>query len=210
MRARSRDWKPSSGPRGCWEVMDIEAEFGEGMWKMALNVTEYLFASRLDHVTCQCPADVPALTLDVASMIDPPSRRAWPVDPRCPLYLQRHHGALGRRKRRVLHRARCGMYPVGRHRTELPSAPADRLVLWWGFSPFDAIKARKLQIGPRIPPSVPQPMGRQHKVDEAGLEALYQEAQAGTQDLLGEPRFLGALLDICREWPDWNRSGTAG
>ena len=33
------------------EVMDVEAEFADGVWKMALNVTEYLFASRLDRIT---------------------------------------------------------------------------------------------------------------------------------------------------------------
>jgi hypothetical protein len=186
------------------EVMDVEAEFGEGVWKIALNVTEYLFAARLEGVVRQCPADVPALALDVASMIDPPDRRACPLDPRRPLYAQRHHGALGRRKHRFLHRASRGRYRVGRHRTDLPTAPADELVLWWGYSPFDAIRARKLQIGPRIPPWVPRPLGLQHKVDETGLEALYVKEQAGVRDLLGEPRFVRALLDIRREWSDWD------
>lgn len=191
------------------EVMEVEAEFGEGVWKMALNVTEYLFVSRLDRLTARCPDDVSALALDVASMIDPPSRRAWPVDPRAPLYLQRHHGVIGRRKSRFLHRARRGQYRVGRHRTDLATARVDELVLWWGFSPFDAIRARKLQIGPRIPPSVPRPLGLQHKVDEAGLEALYREQQADVRDLLGEPRFVSALSDICREWPSWGLPGVA-
>lgn len=189
------------------EIMDIESEFGEGVWKMALNVTEYVFASHLDHITRQCPSDVPALALDVASMIDPPERRAWPVDPRYPLYLQRHHGAFGRRKNRFLHRARHGCYRVGRHKSDLPAAPTDRLVLWWGFSPFDAIKARKLQIGGRIPPSVPAAWGAQHKVDAAGLETLYREQSADTQDLLEDPRFRDGLLDICRDWPDWHLPG---
>ena len=33
------------------EVMDVEAEFPEGVWKMALNVTEQLFTSSLDRIT---------------------------------------------------------------------------------------------------------------------------------------------------------------
>ena len=185
------------------EVMDVEAEFGEGVWKMALNVTEYLFVSRLDRLTRQCPDATPAMALQVASMVDPPSHRALPVSPRLPLYLQRHHGVIGRRGFRFLHRARRGEYRVGRHRTILSAELADGLVLWWGFSPFDAVKARKLQIGARIPPSARPQLGAQHRVDEAGLEELYRQQQTDVRDLLDEPRFVGPLLDICREWPEW-------
>ena len=186
------------------EVMDVEAEFAEGVWKMALNVTEYLFAASLDRITGLCRPEVPAVALDVASMIDPPSHRALPVSPRVPLYLQRHHGAIGRRGHRILHRALRGEYRAGRHRTRLPCESVDGLVLWWGFSPFDATRARKLQIGPRIPEAaVRQRLGFQHMVDEEGLERLYLEQQQDVRDLLGEPRFVQPLLDICREWPDW-------
>src|SRR5678816_1563264 len=138
-------------------------------------------------------------------MIDPPSHRALPVSPRIPLYLQRHHGVIGRREPRFLHRALRGDYDVGRHRTSLPCESVDGLVLWWGFSPFDATKARKLQIGPRIPEAAVQKgWGIQHIVSEAGLERLYLDNQKDVRDLLGEPRFLQPLLDICREWPDWD------
>jgi hypothetical protein len=186
------------------EVMDVEAEFGEGVWKMALNVTEHLFTSRLDRITAQCAPETPALRLDVASMIDPPTHRALPVNPYVPLYLQRHHGVIGRRPPRYLHRAPRGEYGVGRHTTQLPCTPADGLVLWWGFSPFDATKPRKLQIGARIPEAAARKRwGFQHLVDDAGLEQMYREQQADVRDLLDEPRFLGPLLDICREWPSW-------
>jgi hypothetical protein len=183
------------------EVMDVEAQFGDGVWKMVLNVTEYLFVSRLSKITDRCASKVVAVALEVASMIDPPAQRACPVDPRLPLYFQRHHGALGRRKQRFLHRARDGRYRVGRHKSDLPAVAGAELVLWWGFSPFEAIKARKLQISARIPPWVPDPWGAQHKVDDAGLEALYRQEQVGVRDLLAEPRFLRPLLDIDREWP---------
>src|SRR5262245_4852911 len=190
------------------EIMDIEAEFGEGVWKMALNVTEYLFVSHLEGVTRRCPPNVPAIAFEVASMIDPTARRSWPVDSRWPLYLQRQHGVIGRRKHRFLHRATHGHYRVGRHKTDLTTTVVDELVLWWGFSPFDAIKARKLQIGARIPSSVPAAWGIQHKVDDAGLEALYREQLTDVRDLLCEPRFRDALLDICRSWPGWAIAST--
>lgn len=187
------------------EVMDVEAEFAEGVWKMALNVTEYLFASSLDRITGACGAGTRAVALDVAAMVDPPSPRAVPVSPRIPLYLQRHHGVIGRRAPRVLHQALRGEYEVGRHRTSLPCESADGLVLWWGFSPFDALKPRMLQIGPRIPEAaVRKGWGYHHLVDEDGLEQRYRRHQEGMRDLLGEPRFVQPLLDICREWPDWD------
>ncbi|MGH7340513.1 MAG: hypothetical protein ACREKH_08495, partial [Candidatus Rokuibacteriota bacterium] len=149
-----------------------------------------------------------AVSLDVASMIDPPSHRALPVDPQIPLYRQRHHGVIGRRGVRFLHRAVRGEYHPGRHKTRLPAAQADGLVLWWGFSPFEAVKPRKLQIGARIPElDVRKGYGYQHIVDDAGLEELYLKEQADVRDLRGEPRFLDPLLDICREWPAWDRAG---
>ena len=187
------------------EVMDVEAEFAEGVWKMALTVTEYLFASSLDRITTGWRTDVRAVAIDVAMMIDPPSHRALPVSPRIPLYLQRHHGQIGPSRHRFLHRALRGEYHVGRHRTNLPCESVDGLALKWGYSPFDAIKARKLQIGARIPEeAVRKGWGYQHMVDEEGLEQDYQRRQQDVRDLLGDPRFVQPLLDICREWPDWD------
>lgn len=190
------------------EVMDVEAEFPEGVWKMALTVTEYLFTSSLDRITRQCRPDAQALGITIAMMIDPPSHRALPVSPRIPLYLQRHHGDLRSDlpyRYRFLHRALRGEYEVGRHQTNLPSETVDGLVLKWGYSPFDAIKARKLQIGARIPEEAARKgLGHQHMVDEAGLEQQYQQRQQDVRDLLDDPRFVRPLLDICSVWPNWN------
>lgn len=187
------------------EVMDVEAEFAEGVWKMALTVTEQLFVSSLDRITGRCRPEARAVAIETMCMVDPPSHRALPVSPRIPLYLQRHHGAIGRRSPRVLHRALRGEYHVGRHRTNLPCEDVDGLVLWWGFSPFDALKARMLQIGPRIPEeAVRKRWGFQHMVDEEGLERRYLDHQQDVHDLLAEPRFVQPLLDICREWPNWD------
>jgi hypothetical protein len=61
-----------------------------------------------------------------------------------------------------------------------------------------------LQIGPRIPEAVRRRWGYHHMVDEEGLEQRYLRHLQDARDLLDEPRFVRPLLDICREWPDWD------
>jgi hypothetical protein len=177
------------------EVMATEREFGG--WKLALNVTEFLFhedlRAYLERFEAQHP-EVPAIGIPSFVMVDRVADAALPLTSE-PLWRQRTHGYFDgdRRTRRLryLHRERDGAYEMGRHGTGHRSVEAqDLALLWFGWSPYAQIRARKLQIQMRMPESDKQAgWGWQHLVTPEQLDARFQDEARKTRSLLEDPRY---------------------
>lgn len=178
------------------EVMELEAE--RTGWKLALNATEFLFhhdlRSYVDRIERHGPGDVKAIGISSFVMADRVEDRGRPVTDE-PLYVQRTHGyfdeTLYWRRLRYLHREQHGAYAIGRHGTAHRSAfSSDLVLLWFGWSPYEQVRARKLQIQTRMPESDKgQGLGWQHLVTPEQLDAQFLEHAARAKDLTSDPRF---------------------
>jgi len=192
---------------GCdQQVMEQERRFPD--WKMALNVTEFLFHPDphryLEEFDQEYPG-APALWTRSYMMVDPIEMREVPVDPTVPLVLQRHHGIPapdGWGRERLLHRAADGRYYPGRHQSALPGLNReDLLLLWYNYSPYEQIKHRKLQIQKQLPQSdIDLGRGHHHIRTEEQLDAEYVEVAARTTDLQQDPLYLNSTFGFLYEY----------
>lgn len=131
------------------EVMDIEA--GVDGYKIALNVTEFLVASRpftrTDRNQCFRVEAYIAIP-DTTTTTEPADEEQFwrPIDKLA------HQSERGYRS---LHSHPRGNYTLGRHSTHHPAQAIDHvLIVWCGFYPWNAWTIqRKLQIQHRIPDS---------------------------------------------------------
>lgn len=152
------------------EVMDIEACI-QG-YKIALNVTEFLVASKPFDRTdlSNCFRIEAYIVIPDSTMTDPSDDvQFWrPIDT---LAYQSERGY------RALHSHQRGCYSTGRHSTHHLTHPIDHLfILWCGFYPWNARTIqRKLQIQHRIPDS-DKACGNGHQ-HLWGVERMEQEIQ---------------------------------
>jgi hypothetical protein len=184
---------------GAWEndqyMMAVEQETEQrfpGSWKTVLNTTEFLLAADLDMLDQWLGSRVAPMGV---AMIDHPDRRPDPLD-KPDLFSMKHHGCLDLGHRRLIHRQPHGNYTPGRHNwTGGAPTMGNMFLLWFGWSPMDHIKGRKLQIQTRIPESDKQAgLGWHHLVDEPELERRYLEEEVPRmRDLLQYPDYRATL-----------------
>jgi hypothetical protein len=192
---------------GCdQQVMEQERRFPD--WKMALNITEFLFESDLhgylDRFDQEFP-HAPAIWTRTYMMVDPVEKRCQPVNPKLPLVIQRWHGMLapdGWGRERLLHRAADGKYQPGRHRSDWHAMNrADLLLLWFNYSPYDLIKPRKLQIQYQLPQcDIDIGRGHHHIRSEEQLDEQFLDLASRTTDLCQDPVYYEASLRYSRNW----------
>lgn len=185
------------------EMMNIEARY-DG-WKLVLNVTEYLFHADLDSYVQtleQTEPETVAVRIQMVTMIDPPELSTTPVDPDVDLWRQRHHGRMpaddGSAMGRFFHKSRDGQYGFGRHTTRLPHRVAeDVLILRYSWSPFAAIRARKLSVqSATAATDITRGMGFHHLCTAEQLEAQYAVQSRVTYDLCEREPYRSIYLDM--------------
>lgn len=198
---------------GCdQQVMEQEQRFGD--WKMALNITEFLFhpdpKDYLEQFDRNYPG-APALWTRTYMMVDPVSWRDSPIFPEIPLVLQRWYGMPGPEgwgRARLIHRCADGSYLPGRHRSNIPAYDSGGMeepliLLWFNYSPYDKIKARKLQIQKQLPQSdIDIGRGHHHIRTEEQLDEEYEAVAMGTFHLDKDPIFERAAAKFSNRY--WN------
>lgn len=173
------------------EVMKYERQLTT-KWKMALNVTEFMFtpnlAAKLD-VWEQAEPGAMAFGARSACLVD---KEILPLT--SPLFKDRTHGILdyearnpiaSLRRWRYIHKAEHGHYQTGRHGTFLPLFnKSEFLILHFLYSPWDHCKARKLQIQNKIPQTDKAAgLGAEHIVTDEQLETNRKNLLAISYDL---------------------------
>jgi hypothetical protein len=199
------------------EIMALEREH-QG-WKLALNVTEFVFLSDLKGWLDALPANAPpAIGFPSYVMVDTvpgapglpglPGRAPAPLwDQVGPFGYRDSYGAPTPRGLRVVHKAPDGLYTPGRHSTLLPCARSlDAFLLWFGWAPWPKVRARKLAIQDRIPASDRAlGLGRQHIVTPEEIDRRFEAELARTTFLLEDPVFEAAWLSMHPRDPSRDR-----
>lgn len=181
---RSRNEKFGAGPCDA-EVMDHETRFGG--WKIALNTTEFLLHWDLNEEVEKIGRMDPGIRTQGVIMIDPQRHRNMLLT-ESPLMLQRYHGYYesdNRSRSRLFHNQKHGWYKVGRHLSNYHCGiDVNFLCLWFGWSPMDFIKTRKMQIQHRIPKEqFALGHGIEHILDDGKFEWAYAQQVGKTTDL---------------------------
>ncbi len=183
------------------EVMKVERTLARGMWKIALNVTEFLIIkdsprSLMTYINSNIEYMYEAVTINQVIMIESKAHESQTqVDPARALIQQRTYGDPDSRERniRVLHCKDTGNYDFGRHNIRIKpyvKAPlSDIAILWYGFSPWNVpIIERKMQIQTRmIPEEIDQGLGCEHRVSKDDLMKTWLSMQSRTQNLVNVP-----------------------
>jgi hypothetical protein len=187
------------------EVMDYERLRAPG-WTVTLNVTEFLVHEDLRSYLADLHESMRPFTGCIALhsyvMVDALAREAAydrPLDER-PLWEQRWHGYRDParvRGARFMHAQRDGAYGPGRHSTKhaWTPAPGDApLILWWGWSPWPHVRARRLQIQTRIPQSdLKLGRGVQHVASPQVLDARFAFECSRAKNLLDDQALRACL-----------------
>lgn len=184
------------------EVMGVEQEV-EG-WKIILNTTEF-FCVQDKEQFWKSLKDLGGRMygLEGLIMVENPNYNYPKLRYSISLMKQRFHGYLPEdwelwRRGRFIHNHEYGSYTAGRHLTmhESMNYPPLACIVWFGFSPWnDAIKRRKLQIGPTLSQgSIHAGMGTHHIITPDRLEAWYRELAGGTKDLRFSDAYRYAFL----------------
>lgn len=194
---------PSASEKWHWAYCDIEVMAVENMidgWKVALTCYEYLLSPYLTDICKDMDRlGYAGFSLVGTTMCDPPALRSAPVDPNVPLIRQRHWGRPfeyeeNGLRNRLVHRAPNGRYHLkGRHTNSLSGVFKLRdyaYCFWYGFSPFEYIKQRRMQTISNLDPDALKDEHRHHHFDRDGsvLESLYAEVSPQTVDLRGRPQ----------------------
>ncbi|CAM3340834.1 glycosyltransferase family 2 protein [Paenibacillus lupini] len=172
------------------EVMNVEKQVSG--WKMVLNTTEFLVCrngkqlfSILDTLGGKM------YSIRTITMIDLPGYYSDPIYAQ-PLVKQRYHGVFPSDPKspyigRFIHRYRSGEYYAGRHWTSKPHQVLLHpvFIMKFSFSPWNnAMRVRKLQIGPTLPVNTSKNgMGGHHLFTAQELEAQYLSFASLTGDL---------------------------
>lgn len=175
-----------------WEVMDVEREYlPKESWKMALNLTEYIFTPNLASRLAEWGEEYPESLAFGSRAVCLVDREDDPELQR-PAFKGRNHGFIdyargvdGYRRWRFIHKAEHGNYHTGRHGVKMEhTCLPEFLHIHLTYSPWPLCKDRKLQIQTRMPQSDKE-LGRgyQHLVDEEGLEIKRNEFLAQSYDL---------------------------
>lgn len=177
------------------EVEDIEETISG--WKMALNTTEFLISHDLHTYLDGFEQEHPQLVgFRVAGVwvIDTPGEYDTPLNNQ-PLFFQRHHGWFEKRngsRHRLIHKAPRGCYRGGRHGSTLPNHTwrPDIFCLWFGWSPYPQVRARKLQIQTKIPPThIGTRQGRQHQKTSEEMDQAFWLYSKQAKDLFANVRY---------------------
>lgn len=159
-------------------IEDLEQQivkrFGPDTWKIALNTTEFLFHDDVKGVLEQQEGnDVKAYGV---VMVDHPEQRHDSLESP-DLFSQKFFGRFDLQHQRLLHKRPKGNYSAGRHNWKDEGATPlieDMFLLWFGWSPIEYVKERKLQIQKRIPEhDRANGRGWHHFMDEQLLEKRY-------------------------------------
>lgn len=188
------EWIPSRDAlffaEGCdQQVMEQERRFLG--WKMALNITEFLFhPNPKAYLERLCPT-ISSIWTKTYMMVDRVEDRSREVRPRTPLVMDRFYGMAspdGWGRERLIHCYPDGQYYPGRHRSNHPAINRDDLILlWFNYAPFDLIKRRKLQIQQQLPKSdIDLGRGHHHILTEEQLEDQYLDISSRVINLLTE------------------------
>ncbi|MFB9330020.1 glycosyltransferase family 2 protein [Paenibacillus aurantiacus] len=179
------------------EMMAIETEVSG--WKMVLNTTEFLCCRNKEQFfTSLNDLGQSMYVIRGINMVDPPYHGYRDPDYSLPLVQQRYHGYFpsdfdGYNYRRFIHHHAHGSYLTGRHSSHHHASayPYPAFVLKFWFSPWnDAIRRRKLQIGPTFSArAIQQSMGVQHLMSADQLEQTYQYYAHLAQDLRLNPEY---------------------
>lgn len=177
-----------------YEVMDIEENELKTDWKMALNVTEFMFNSNLDRVIEEYGQQYEALGHRAYFLVDKTANKPM-LDP---VWLNRTEGFLddgavmASRNWRVIHRREHGHYHLGRHFTNLSAhCNPDWNILFFAFAPWPEAFNRKLQIQTQIPDSDKvKGYGIQHIQTPFTLLQKYKEMCQKVEDLTKNPVFM--------------------
>ena len=186
------------------EVQAVEREFTG--WKMVLNTTEFLFHPNIHEYTKQLDEKGKrGITTTGVIMVDRPQERSLVIEPLCltknfgymehDLPFQPYSGCAGMSRSRLIHNHPCGLYLDGRHRNGITNeTDAQLLLLWFGWSPFDFVKKRRLQIQTKFSTFT----NFQHKVssvyviDEETLEQRFVEENSRSYNLFASPIYTAA------------------
>lgn len=164
-------------------------------WKMALNITEFLFHTNLHEYLENLEKEQPdtnALWTRTFMMADRVEDRDKSVDSNLPLVIQRCHGLPapgGWGRERLIHKHLDGQYYPGRHKSNHSGYnKEDLLLLWFAYSPFNCVKSRKLQIQHKLPQSdIDRGRSYHHIRTEEQLESEYLNIASQTTCLLNDP-----------------------
>jgi hypothetical protein len=200
------------------ELMEIEREV-KG-WKIILNTTEFILHLDLKNYLLDFIELYPTL-LGVRTngivLVDELKDRNAPLSKEH-LILQKHFGYLESdyspitqynplHRSRFLHYASDGNYTLGRHQTMHSSFIEPNLfLLWFGYSPFEYIKARKLSFKNRMSPrNLNMGAGLQHVWDEEQLENAFLRESLRSYDLISKiPEYKIIIEQLKDDKNYWN------
>ena len=188
------------------EVMDIEKEITG--WKTCLNTTEFLVHPNIKNYVNSLPAETLGIRTTGAIMVDKQHQRNTPLTEEL-LVTQKHFGYFEKKgprpsyisRSRLIHKADNGQYTYGRHQSHIPALTADDVYCaWYGWSPMDWVKQRKLQIKTKIPQQhFVQGFGGEHNIDDFGLEIRYNEQEGLAIDLFAdEPTYKNHVDELSK------------
>lgn len=185
------------------EVMEVERLIPG--WKIVLNTTEFLLQPNLrDYVSeleKRSPGQIGVWSRCVM-MVDTPSTRQRTIRSGQDLVLQCENGIIlpvaahSPRSGRLLHSAETGRYTPGRHTSNHVNVEYDPtlFLLWFGWSPFEQVRKRKLQVQHRISARDKQlGRGREHVVTESQLDQQFDELSKISQPLQANGDYARAL-----------------
>jgi hypothetical protein len=192
------------------EVMDIEREV-DG-WKIVLNTTEFILHNNLKaylHDFKKRNPELLGVRTNGIVMVDKLEDRYKKMGEEHLIY-QKKYGYLESdyapitpanplHRSRFIHHAPNGKYTLGRHQTSYPSFIDKKLfLLWFGFCPFEYLKARKLSFKNRLSArNINIGAGLQHTWDEEQLEAAFIKESSRSYNLLEKvPEYKEALNQI--------------
>lgn len=179
------------------ELMDIEREVNG--WKIVLNTTEFIIHDNLRTYLIEFKKvnpDLWGIRTNGIVMVDKLEDRYKKLSGEH-LIFQRNYGYLESdyapisqanplHRSRFLHHAPDGRYTLGRHQTQYPSFIEKGLfLLWFGFCPFEYLKARKLSFRKRISArNISICAGLQHTWNEEQLEDAFKKESKRSYELL--------------------------
>jgi len=209
IRAMAPDWELVRSRNRCFNVLEVDAEVMEhesrfSGWKMALNVTEFLFWDDPKAVFARAEEQGGGdRAIKMTNYImDDFNERSAPIVSGVDLFLQRGWGIDDDGTDRLFrwtHNARTGLYDAGRHVSRIANSEFNRdmKVLWWGFSPYDLTKGRKMQIRTRVrKEDIDRGMGIQHVISSEEMDRRYEVFGKRSVDLRLDPKYAAVLQRI--------------
>lgn len=216
-KSRNKVWDFTDADQ---EVMDIEKEF-DG-WKVVLNITEFILHYDLKEYIGTFMRSYPnfiGVRTRGIIMVDILEERYNKVSNEN-LIFQKYHGYLESDvapitpvnpllRSRLIHSASCGEYTLGRHRTRHKAIIDDPklFLLWFGFSPFECLKKRKLSFKTRMSErDKKMKAGFQHMWDESQLEREFIKESERSYNLLEKVPQYREMVETIKKIPAYKVS----